>query len=51
METKITFTFTFNVEGRAYAFNEVADTKEDALLMLRADLATIIQQVNDAKDN
>lgn len=50
METKTTYTFTFKIEGREYSFNTIAESREEALKLLREDLAKIIAEINfDAK--
>lgn len=46
MEKKLTYTFTFTIDGKTYSFNVVAETEEAALLILRADLAKIIADIN-----
>lgn len=47
METKTLWTFVFKpADDRAYSFNIIAPTREEALKMLRADLASIIAEVN-----
>lgn len=46
METKLMFTFTFKIQDRSYSFNEIAETKEAALEMLKQDLTEIVNEIN-----
>lgn len=45
MQTKTTFTFSFKVGERDYSFNEIADTKEEALSILLGDLKVILDEL------
>lgn len=44
---KITYTFAFKIGENAYSFNAFGESKEDALKVLRTDLAKVIQEINE----
>ena len=47
IESKITFTFTFKVEDRSYAFNIQASNENAALQILMSDIQKMISNISD----
>lgn len=46
MEKKISYNFSFTVDGIAFSFNVFGDTQKDALELLRAQLGKIMAEIN-----
>lgn len=46
MKEKITYSFSFTVDGLEFNFNIVAETRKEALEILKAKLGFILAEVN-----
>lgn len=46
IHSKTTFTFSFDMKDKKYEFNVISSSREEALKILRTDLATIISDIN-----
>lgn len=48
MDEIITFTFKFKVDDRPYDFNEISDSRNNALSILRGDLYKVLATIETA---